>query len=466
MSYEEDYRKPYRAKCACGQGFLRYYKVYLSNDWGQEKKNDTPVEIVCVDCESKYHYENTCGHDYLVPNGLTFPTKEPHLDRKFFYDDKEKIIEQFDRNDIEAIITDMTAPKRRFIKNLSTKLALKFADIWYSNHGKKSLAPMISYLQSILDEFDAIKESYDQKTVFRNRYIKECEDYSQLLKQIEEQSFRLNFQYDSEQDELERITVKRERERREEEHKFDDFTAEVHYDSSFRKDLVNHYWDSFLIKECTDSQYLLLNKQVFGMPQIMIAKKYLCVCQICGKEEEIISSNFKISHNDERGYYPEACCSCHTVSSFEAKTMEILNQLGITYIREKSFIDLVGDTGRVLRFDFALYKSDEGTNIPQIDLIIELQGPHHYKKGYYDEFGDYITEDIEQGLSKSVEDNFERQCRYDEKKREYCLKHGINLECIKYTASSDYEQLERKIIAILQKYGYRYFVENIDNIFN
>lgn len=79
MSYEEDYRKPYRVKCACGQGFLRYYKVYLSNDWGQEKKNDTPVEIVCVDCESKYHYENTCGHDYLVPNGLTFPTKEPHL---------------------------------------------------------------------------------------------------------------------------------------------------------------------------------------------------------------------------------------------------------------------------------------------------------------------------------------------------------------------------------------------------
>lgn len=25
MSYEEDSRTPYRAECACGKGFLRYY---------------------------------------------------------------------------------------------------------------------------------------------------------------------------------------------------------------------------------------------------------------------------------------------------------------------------------------------------------------------------------------------------------------------------------------------------------
>ena len=37
MSYEEDYRKPYSAKCACGKGYLQFYRIYLSNDWGQEK---------------------------------------------------------------------------------------------------------------------------------------------------------------------------------------------------------------------------------------------------------------------------------------------------------------------------------------------------------------------------------------------------------------------------------------------
>ena len=47
MSYEEDYRRPYSAKCACGKGYLQFYRIYLSNDWGQEKENDTAVEIFC-----------------------------------------------------------------------------------------------------------------------------------------------------------------------------------------------------------------------------------------------------------------------------------------------------------------------------------------------------------------------------------------------------------------------------------
>ena len=70
--------------------------------------------------------------------------------------------------------------------------------------------------------------------------------------------------------------------------------------------------------------------------------------QICGKEEDILSSNMKILYDEDRGYYLDKCCSCHEVSPFEAKTMDILDQLGITYIREKSFDGLVGDSGRGL----------------------------------------------------------------------------------------------------------------------
>lgn len=66
MSYEEDYRKPYSAKCACGKGYLQFYRIYLSNDWGQEKENDTAVEIFCDSCKEKYHYERNYGNDYLV----------------------------------------------------------------------------------------------------------------------------------------------------------------------------------------------------------------------------------------------------------------------------------------------------------------------------------------------------------------------------------------------------------------
>ena len=92
MSYEEDYRKPYSAKCACGKGYLQFYRIYLSNDWGQEKENDTAVEIFCDSCKEKYHYERNYGNDYLVPNGLAFPKQRPELDRKYSYDDKEKLV--------------------------------------------------------------------------------------------------------------------------------------------------------------------------------------------------------------------------------------------------------------------------------------------------------------------------------------------------------------------------------------
>ena len=234
----------------------------------------------------------------------------------------------------------------------------------------------------------------------------------------------------------------------------------IYYDSSYDKDFVNQYWDSYYIKSCTDPHYRLIQNTHFYTQKITVAKKYACVCQICGKSAEVISSKMKISYKEDWGYYPEVYCDCHTVSSFEAKTMDILNQLGVMYIREKSFKDLVGDSGALLRFDFALSKFCDKTGTPNIDLVIELQGPHHYKKGYYDKLGDYVTDNYDKTIQKDIEDNFTRQLKYDEMKKEYCLQHDIKLECIKYTVSNDYEQLEAKIIEILQKHGYRYYVDN------
>lgn len=456
MSYEEDYRKPYRAKCACGQGCLRFYRIHYSNDWGQEKECNTTVELFCDCCKSKYHYEYANGHDYLVPNDLSFPKEEPKLDMKYYYNEGEKLIQKYNKNEIEAIIADMTAPKHIYMKNLENEAAIKFANQWFCYHKKRSLPPMVQYLKKFLSEYDSLKISYEHKKIFVDQYDKECEDFYDSIEQIKKQSVRLSFSLDYEQDKLEHERAEKERQAYEEEHKYDDFTAQVYYDASYKKDFVNHYWDSYYIKECTDSQYLILDKPEYGTSRITISKKYACICQICGNEKEILSSDMRILYKDELGYYPKIYCDCHTVSSFEAKTMDILNQLGITYIREKSFKDLVGDSDRELRFDFALYQSCDESGSPIVDLVIELQGPHHYKEGYYDEFGDYITDDN----SKNTEENFARQLRYDARKEEYCLQHGIKLECIKYTMSNDYERLEKKVIEILKKYGYKYFREN------
>lgn len=349
----------------------------------------------------------------------------------------------------------MTAPKHRFIKNLENEDAISFANSWAQWYRKKSLAPMVSYLQKILDEYDDIEKSIAAKQPYNKKYEQECSIFSRKIMETEKKSCRLSFQYDKERDEAEQERRRKEQEQYEEKHRYDDFEAVVHYDSSYKRDFSNQYWDSYFIKECIDPQHLSLDKSGDGKPIITIAKKYACVCQICGKEEDILSSNMKILYDEDRGYYLDKCCSCHEVSSFEAKTMDILDQLGITYIKEKSFDGLVGDSGRGLRFDFVLSKSADKDGKPIIDLAIELQGPHHYKKGYYDEFGTYVAED-----NSIASDRFNRQIKYDERKRQYCEQNGISLECIKYTASNDQERLEKAIRKIPKEHGYKYFVES------
>ena len=204
MSYEEDYRTPYRAKCACGNGFLRFYKVHLSNDWGQDREHDTPVELVCDCCKEKYHYESNRGSSYLVPNGLEFPKQEPKLEQKYVYTEQEEFIRKYNKQIIEDMLSDMTAPKHRFIKDLRNKSAQEFAEKWAWKHNRRSLDPMILYLQNILDKYEDLKESYEYKKPHVDHYYEECDKKLTLQKEIEKQSISLSFYYDEEQDRIDK----------------------------------------------------------------------------------------------------------------------------------------------------------------------------------------------------------------------------------------------------------------------
>lgn len=84
-------------------------------------------------------------------------------------------------------------------------------------------------------------------------------------------------------------------------------------------------------------------------------------------------------------------------------------------------------------------------------LAIELQGPHHYDSGYYNEYGEFI---IDYGTYSS--ERYEKQQRNDSYKANYCMNNGIKLECIKYT-TNDYERLEKRLIKILKENGYNYY---------
>ena len=96
----------------------------------------------------------------------------------------------------------------------------------------------------------------------------------------------------------------------------------------------------------------------------------------------------------------------------EIKIFEILSRAGLAYKEEYVFPDLIGSTGRPLRFDFAVF-DDDG----ELDFLIEYQGIQHYEAK--SKFGGYSA------LAK--------QRYYDMKKREYCKKHNITLVIIPYT---------------------------------
>ena len=95
----------------------------------------------------------------------------------------------------------------------------------------------------------------------------------------------------------------------------------------------------------------------------------------------------------------------------EIKILQILQECRLEFAEEYSFPDLVSNTGRPLRFDFAVF--DDQHNI---DFLIEFQGIQHYEAK--EKFGGY------NGLRK--------QQYNDMKKREYCRDHNITLVIIPY----------------------------------
>ena len=95
----------------------------------------------------------------------------------------------------------------------------------------------------------------------------------------------------------------------------------------------------------------------------------------------------------------------------EIKIQEILIKSGLEFAEEYSFPDLVSNTGRPLRFDFAVFDDEHN-----IDFLIEFQGIQHYEAK--SKFGGY------NGLRK--------QQYNDMRKRQYCKIHGFTLVVIPY----------------------------------
>ncbi len=95
----------------------------------------------------------------------------------------------------------------------------------------------------------------------------------------------------------------------------------------------------------------------------------------------------------------------------EIKIEEVLTAAGVSFVEEYSYSDLVSNTGRPLRFDFAIFNDEN-----EVEFLIEFQGAQHYEPKQ--KFGGYS------GLRK--------QQFNDLKKREYCRMNNIILIEIPY----------------------------------
>ena len=108
----------------------------------------------------------------------------------------------------------------------------------------------------------------------------------------------------------------------------------------------------------------------------------------------------------------------------EIKIEEILQQSGLNFAEEYSFPDLLSNTGRPLRFDFAVFDDQN-----ELDFLIEFQGIQHYEAK--SKFG---------GARGLYQQKFN-----DAQKRDYCQKHGYTLVCVPYWDENrlDYDYLMR-----------------------
>ena len=456
MANEEYSCEVFLSDCACGRGFARYFKRYVYNDWGHKQVYNTPIEIVCDHCESRYHYEENDCSWYLVPNGVSIP-QEPRPVYGFIHNVEERYAGEFTKSDLEIMLADMTAPKRRTIKDLTNRNAWQFAYDINQKIRSIALKNIKSSLREIIDNYDNLYASWEQKEKIKEKHLKEHAEAMKLYNGIISQCKKLSFSLDSTKHSPQHADTIAFWERYISEHSETD-VADLEVDLTFERDFTDLFWDSYHIIKCSDPQYISLVPS-WHPSKNKITKKYLCICSLCGQKEEYAATDFCIKQNSDNAYYPVPCCPCHQVSSFEAKTMDILNHHGISYIREKTFDGLVGDAGMPLRFDFALFKNRSADGSPLIDLVIELQGPHHYQKGFYGDSGDYITDDLTKSEQWEAEQRLKRQQRYDQLKQEYCSEQDIKIANIKYT-TNDYTRLEKKLLKVLQDNGYDYLPES------
>jgi hypothetical protein len=197
-----------------------------------------------------------------------------------------------------------------------------------------------------------------------------------------------------------------------------DYTGTIHESLEVLECVNNHYEEIHSISDVRKK----------GGGTYYVYKLYRCRCYLCGKEQQIKSSKFSINPPTEygytayNGYWSDAYCNCHPISSFQWIVTKLLKENRVPYRVEVSFPDLYGVRQvNLLRYDFGIYDEDG-----KLQCLIECQGEQHYEP--VEEFGGDLQ--------------FLLQQKNDDLKRKYAKEKGILLYEIPYK-NKKYEKVER-----------------------
>lgn len=127
-----------------------------------------------------------------------------------------------------------------------------------------------------------------------------------------------------------------------------------------------------------------------------------CKCD-CGNECNVLGTYLRNGIS--------AHCGCKK-SAGEIKIMKLLTEANISFKREYTFPDLLGDSGNRLRFDFGVFDNNDN-----LLYLIEYNGKQHYDQKCFNQTDSQFT------LLK----------KYDKMKKEYCKQHNIPLIILDYT---------------------------------
>lgn len=204
MSYERVYDRIETAKCACGNGQVVRHSYMDMNDWNQERSGTYGDEIQCTECAKKYHIESyshrinqpwwdgdgIVTNIFLVPNGKTLKyTLEP---KSFIFQPNEKVMSEYTKDEINAMISDMR--KNKFSTRLDLDSSKKVVSEYYYRYKKRSLPAIIDMLLSCIEDYDSFEMNHSKMIAFRDSEAKQLEENRKLYNETLSCSFPLKYE--------------------------------------------------------------------------------------------------------------------------------------------------------------------------------------------------------------------------------------------------------------------------------